>query len=294
MARTGQLLFIGRQHLLEKCRAAVDAGISIQLLGEHGVGKSALSRRVHADALYIGNVTPVKDLLTSLLMECYRRGWHDVENKSGEDMNDVALERALRKVDVKTAAASALAALRNRGVVLVLDNFDEASATVVRLCRQLADICILIICSVAPRPSQKPFLFGLTTIDVPRLTAKESEQLVVRLLGDYQVEERERKRVLRQLVESSQGLPSIIHETVKRAVGRGELSLQAVRKEEISGHKTIDMTPGLVVFACLLVALRVMMRGSGDHDVTVILGASGAMFMLFRFYAGRLSRTTRR
>lgn len=294
MASMGHLVFIGRQHVLEKCRAAVDAGISIQLLGEHGVGKSALAKRIHSEALYIAHVTPAKDLLTALLKECYRRGWHDVQTKDDEEMDDVALERALRKMDVKAATAAAVQALKERRAILVLDNFDEASATVVRLCRQLADVCLLVVCSVAPRPAQKPFLFGLTTIAVPRLTRSESEQLVNRLLGEHKVEERERKRVLRQLVESSQGLPSIIHATVKRAVGRGELSLQSVRKEEISGHKTVDMTPGLVILACLLVGLRVALRGSGDHDVTVILGATGALFMLVRFYAGRLSRTTRR
>ena len=113
-------------------------------------------------------------------------------------------------------------------------------------------------------------------------------------MSEHEVAEREKKRVLRQLVESSQGLPSIIHETVKRAVGRGDLSLKSVRKEEMSGHRTIDMTPGLVVIAFVLVGLRVALRGSSDHDVTVILGAGGAVFMLFRFYATRLSRTNRR
>ncbi len=294
MSQTTPILFVGRQHLLEKCRSAVDAGISIQLLGEHGVGKSALARRIASDTIYIEHVAPAKDLLTALLKECYRRGWHDVQTKDEEEMDDVALERALRKMDVKSATAAAIKALAGQRATVVLDNFDDASATVVRLCRQIAEACTLVVCSVAPKPSQKPFLFGLTTIDVPRLTAKESEQLVNRLLSEHQIEEHERKRVLRQLVESSQGLPSIIHETVKRAVGRGDLSLQSVRKEEMSGHRTVDMTPGLVVFACVLVGLRVALRGSGDHDVTVILGASGALFMLFRFYASRLSRTTRR
>ncbi len=294
MAQTGHLIFIGRAHLLEKCRAAIDANISIQLVGEHGVGKSALARRISSSAIYLEHVTPAKDLLTALLKECYRRGWHDVETKDGEEMDDATLERALRKLDVKSSTAAALRALAEKRAVLVLDNFDEASATVVRLCRQIADVCTIVVCSTTPKPAQKPFLFALTSVTVPRLSAKESEQLVNRLLSEHEVAEREKKRVLRQLVESSQGLPSIIHETVKRAVGRGDLSLKSVRKEEMSGHRTIDMTPGLVVIAFVLVGLRVALRGSSDHDVTVILGAGGAVFMLFRFYATRLSRTNRR
>jgi len=51
MAQTGHLIFIGRAHLLEKCRAAIDANISIQLVGEHGVGKTALARRISSGAL---------------------------------------------------------------------------------------------------------------------------------------------------------------------------------------------------------------------------------------------------
>ena len=62
------MTFIGRAPLLANCRAAVESGQDVWLLGEHGVGKSALARRIHPDALYVPGVTPAKDLLTCLLV----------------------------------------------------------------------------------------------------------------------------------------------------------------------------------------------------------------------------------
>lgn len=100
--------------------ARVDAGISIQLLSEHGVGKSALARRIHSETFYTPHVTPAKDVLTAILKKCYRRGWHDVESKDGEEMNEATLERTLRKMDVKAATAAAVQALRERRAIQLI------------------------------------------------------------------------------------------------------------------------------------------------------------------------------
>ena len=51
-------------------------------------------------------------------------------------------------------------------------------------------------------------------------------------------------RLLRQIVEQSQGLPSIARELVKRVAARGDLSLNAIRREDLHGAKPLDMTPG--------------------------------------------------
>ena len=113
-------------------------------------------------------------------------------------------------------------------------------------------------------------------MDVPRLTQNENEKLINKLLDDHadDISARERPRLLRQIAEQSQGLPRITRELVKRVAARGELSTNAVRREDLHGAKPLDMTPGLVVFAILLAGMRVAMRPLHDPDMMVLFGFS--------------------
>lgn len=294
MARTAHMAFIGRRRLLEECRQAVDNDLDIWLTGEAGVGKTALAKRITSEALYVPHVSPIKELLTGLLVECCRRGWYAPTTKDGEEMECEESEKAIRKLDVKTATTEVVAALKDKKAVLILDDFDAATATVVRVCRKLGDIATVIACSVNAKPAQQPFLFHFTRINVPRLSESESRELAERLLNEYSIPDKERGRLMRQLIEQAQGMPSILQELVKRSARRGEMSAKGLRKEALSGHKEIDMTPGIVVFCAGFVLLRVFTRGLGDHDLSMMMGGSGVLFMLVRFFAFRLSSKKRR
>lgn len=297
MATTSHLAFIGRASLLAKCRAAVESGQDVWLLGEHGVGKSALAKRIHPDALYVPGVTPAKDLLTCLLIELYKRGWWSgPPSKNGEDDQQLSaeeVERGTRRLDAKTATSYALSALKERGAILVLDDFDAASPTIVRLCRQLSAHCTLVVCSVESKPAQRPFLFSFACVEVPRLSRREAAELVARLLGEHALPSREIARLQTHLIEEAQGLPSVLHELVKRAVKRGDLSLQGVRREAMHGHKTVDLTPVLLVIGCLVAGARVAVRGLNDADLSVFAGFGVVAFMILRLFAGKLSARRR-
>lgn len=295
MANTGHMAFVGRRRLIEQCRQAVDAELDIWLTGEQGVGKTALAKRISQEAIYVAHVSPAKELLSALLMECCSRGWYEALDKEGEAIDCEDSEKAIRKLDIKTATATAVNALKDRKAMLILDDFDTATAAVVRICRKLGEVTTVIACGVNPRPAQKPFLFGFTQITIPRLSPGESEELVNRLLSDYPaVPQSERKRLVRHLVEQAQGMPNIARELVKRAASRGELSVSSVRRESMSGHREIDMTPGMVVLAAGLLIVRVMTKGLGDHDLSMLMGGSGVVFMLVRFFAFRLATKRRR
>ena len=296
MARTGQLNFVGRRRMLEKCRHAVDAGQSVWLVGEHGVGKTALARRIVSGALYLPHSTPAKELLTSLLMECYGRGWYDPpkgKEAEGEDAAEAVVEKRIRRLDQKTAAGEAIKALSGQSAVLILDEFDQAPLSVVRVCRQIAPHATIIACGVSERAAQRPFLFGFERVEVKRLSRVESEELVKRLLDELNLDARERPALLRHIVEEAQGLPLVVHELVERSARKGDLSLKGVKREAVHGHTTVDMTPGMVIFACIILALRYAVRGLGDADLTVMAGLAAAVFMGLRFYAYRLAKPNR-
>ena len=289
-------IWVRRRALLDECRRAADAEQDIHLTGESGVGKTALAKRIREDAIYLAHPSPAGELLCALLFECYRRGAWEPDGAEDETLDEIAVGKAVRKLGQKAAVKKAVEALealaRDEGkqALIVLDDFDAAPAAVVRIVVQLAGRAVIVAISGAARPHQKRFLFGCTGIKVPRFTAAQSAELVEKLLQPHSVSSRDRAGITRFLIEQSQGVPAVMIELVRRAVKKGDLSLRVLRGEELDGHRQVDMTPGLVVFACGLVALRVMSRGMGDQDITVLLGASGALFMLVRFYAGRLSR----
>ena len=292
-------IWVRRRSLLDECRRAADAGQDIYLTGESGIGKTALAKRIRDDAIYLEHPAPAGELLCGVLFACYGRGAWDAPGDDSETLDEIAVAKAVRKMGQKAAVKAASRALQaleadeGKQPLLVLDDFDIASAAVMRIVRELAGHAVIVAIGTTARAHQKSFLFGCTGIAVPRFTPAQSAELVEKLLAPHPVSSRDRAPVTRFLIEQSQGVPAVAIELVRRAVKKGDLSMHVLRGEgasELDGHRQIDMTPGLVVLACGLVAMRVMSRGMGDQDVTILLGASGALFMLVRFYAGRLSR----
>ncbi len=98
----------------------------------------------------------------------------------------------------------------------------------------------------------------------------------------------EKARLIRHIVEESQGLPSVVHELIKRGVARGDLSLASLRREQgINGFKTVDMTPGFALALALLMMARGFTRGFGDTDLRIGFAAFGGLMMVARFFAFR-------
>lgn len=291
-------LFIGRTHQLAQCRRAVDAGLDVHLVGEKGVGKTALARRINPQAIYVAHPNPASELLSTVLGECFRRGWWTPPDEEDDASDDAAISKLVRKLTNKAAASEAVAALKTRKdagapVVLVIDDFDTTPATVVRVVRQFAAVATVVAVSTGAKSTQTAFLFGCTRIAVPRLSKSEAETLVERLLEPHsasgQLLARDRAALHRQIVEQAQGVPAVALELVKRAVARGQLNTRAVAGEDVSGARSVDMTPALVVFLILAVGARVAVRGV-DADMTVLLGFAGALLMLARLFMGTLSQ----
>ncbi len=292
MASAAQLHFIGRRRTVERCRATLDAGGHLFLHGEHGVGKTALARRLASDALYLPHSSPVKEVLCGLLLEFWRRGWWQLDDGTSETLE---VERKVRRLDQKVATAQVILALKglDKPPILILDEFDGATAGVVRVVREIAPHARLVCCGVSEKAHQKPFLFAFERVEVARLTKAESEELAARLLDEFALAPRDRPALLRHLVEEAQGLPNVLQELVARASRKGDVTLAGVRGEPVSGHRIVDMTPGLVIFACVILGARYAVRGLGDADLTLLAGLSAALFMGLRFYAYRLARPAR-
>ena len=305
-SRAGEAAFVGRARLVAQIRQSLDSGIPIFLRGESGVGKTALAHRAAPDAYYIEHCTPVKELLVSLLLALYNDGLHDLaDDGKGDDEtlpDEEELRRKFKRLDTRAALAAICAALKaaaaERGAppVIIFDEFETVTATTIRAVRQIAGCATLICCAPAAKPIQKPFLVAFTYVDVPRLSQNENEKLINKLLDDHadDVSAKERPRLARQIAEQSQGLPRITRELVKRVAARGELSTNAVRREDLHGAKPLDMTPGLLVIAILVTGVRVAMRPLHDPDMMVLFGFSGAILMIVRLFFFRLNGRGRR
>lgn len=282
-------IFVGRRRLLEECRQTIDAGLGVHLLGEPGVGKTALARRISSEAFYVA-AAPVREFLAVLLLLCWERGWHD----TGETEERDAAEKLIRKLNARDAQTAALAALRPHRPVLVIDDFDIAPPALVRVVRLLADVALVVVCSTEPRPSQKPFLATLICKPVPRLTTRDMEELTGRLLSAANVDDKARAGILRHVSEAANGLPSIAVQLVTRAKKRGDMTLLGIRRDDLSGARYVDMTPGLLIVGVGVTVAHVLFRGGSDHDLTLLLGVGSGVFMLARLLMFRMNRTTRR
>ena len=300
-SRAGEAAFVGRARLLAQMRQSLDSGIPVFLRGESGVGKTALAHRAAPDAYYIEHCTPVKELLVSLLLALYNDGLHDLADDGKDDdesaPDEEELRRKFKRLDARAALNAICAGLKSaaedKGAppVIIFDEFETVTATTIRAVRQIAAHATLICCAPAAKPIQKPFLVAFTHVDVPRLTQNENEKLINKLLDDHadDISARERPRLLRQIAEQSQGLPRITRELVKRVAARGELSTNAVRREDLHGAKPLDMTPGLLVIAILIAGMRVATRPLHDPDMMVLFGFSGAILMIVRLFFFRLN-----
>ncbi len=127
---------------------------------------------------------------------------------AGDDLDEGTLVKIIRKMGQKAATEAAVAAYRVAAprAVIVFDNFDAAPAGVVRMVRALSESAIIIaVSSETPKTHQKPFLFGCTRVEVKRLTSRETQELVERLIEPHPVRANEKARLVRHLVEESQG-----------------------------------------------------------------------------------------
>ncbi len=306
-------IFVGRSRLLDKARQAISGGLNVHLTGEAGTGKTTLARRISPGAVFIEHPAPPSDVLATLLLYANHKSWWTPPPASSrsaspppgapppsppDDLDEADLVKIIRKMGQKAATEATVAAyaLATPRAVIVFDNFDAAPAGVVRLVRALAESATVIaVSSDTPKAHQKPFLFSCTPVEVKRLSARETEELVLRLIEPHPVRASEKARLVRHLVEESQGLPAVVHELIKRGVARGDLSLRSLRRDgEINGHKTVDMTPIFALLMMFLMMARGFTRGWGDSDLRIGFAAFGGLMMVARFFAFRASASRRR
>jgi hypothetical protein len=295
-SRAGEAAFVGRTKMLAGVRSCLASGLHVHISGEAGVGKTALARRASADAIYLPNATPTKELLVNLLLELWKRGHYSPQGADDDEdaPDETGMRKRIRRLDLRSAGIAVCDALKGaeasegQRCVVIVDEFDTATSATVRVVKQIGTCATLVCCTGAPKAAQKGFLFGCTRFDVPRLSSLDTEHLAGRLLDDYDdIAPKERPRLVRQIVEQSQGLPSITRELVKRAAAHGDLNAQAIRREDLHGAKPLDMTPGVLVVGIIFVGCRVAMRPLHDADMTVLFGFSGALLMLLRLFAFR-------
>lgn len=300
-------IFVGRSRLLDKARQAISGGLHVHLTGEAGTGKTTLARRIVPGAVFVEHPAPPSDVLATLLLHAHTKGWWTppapTSSKGGSGDPDPPLDEAglvkiIRKLGQKGATDATVAAyaVATPKAVIVFDNFDAAPAGVVRLVRSLSESATVIaVGSESPKPHQKPFLFSCTPVEVKRLSARETEELVTRLVEPHPVRASEKARLIRHLVEESQGLPAVVHELIKRGLARGDLSLASLRREQgVNGFKTVDMTPGFALALALLMMARGFTRGFGDTDLRVAFAGFGGLMMVARFFAFRAATSRRR
>ena len=308
---------VGREAEIAAIEKNVSQGLHTLLLGTGGVGKTHLlldlQRRLQRmepppATIYIPRPFPAKETAAAI----YTR------------LSLLAGVRAPKKIVQQTRAIEiaeavitvlALPSLRDRKIVLLLDEIDQIHAQLAPFFDLVADKVLVV---AAGRPIKKArnldrFFWRFQEIEVRPLSAAETLDLAERALAaapeiKVPIEDPARGRSLfsrlfgprlstraflvKRLATLANGIPAAVIETVERLKGADKIDAPYIR--EILGHRSgerfIDGTPVLLCLFVFLVVMRYVNRGMYQFDMYAIFGALSGFMLLVRYFMTRGNR----
>ncbi len=289
--------FIGRENEIRILSENVIKDRSSLVIGEAGVGKSALLEMFNyileddVTILYTTRVNPFGTFLRELFTELWQVGLIKLEGK--EEEKDASLSGALktfgRLCPNNDAKAKYLVDVlrENPNLVIVIDDASGVTPTNRPWLEQLTEHAT-VITSVDPKylnkNGTKRFWKRFDEVQLERLTKPEGEELFSRLMERYRVNADEPEVYKRKVLNLAQGSPFEMQrlvkyhasETIVRTAELGAYSQNFVDRDE----KGIVIAPVLLLFAALGIAFRYIARAQGDLDLYVFGGISIAVFLV--------------
>ena len=289
-------MFVGREKETRFIYENAQKSHSTLVIGEAGVGKSALLEIIQAlfkdqkQVLYTDRVNPFGSFLKQLFEELWVQGLiTNLELKEGEAGLSNVLKAFGRKCPNNDAKAKYLVEVirDNPNLVLIIDDASGVTPTNRPWLEQLAEYAT-VITSVDPqalnKAGTKRFWKRFDEIQLERLNKAETEELFNNLIERYNVNADDPEIYKRKIISLAQGSPFELQrlvkhhasETIVRTAELGAYSQNFVDRDE----KGIVIAPVLLLFAALGIALRYIARAQGDLDLYVFGGISIAVFLV--------------
>ena len=289
-------MFVGREKDTRLIFQNAHKGHSTLVIGEAGVGKSALLELTQAllkdqkTVLYTTRVNPFGSFLKELFTELWERGYiKNLELKEGENGLNSVLKAFGRECPSNDAKAKFLVeTIRdNSNLIVIIDDASGVTPTNRPWLEQLTEYAT-VITSVDPKSltkaGTKRFWKRFDEVQLERLNKSETEQLFDKLIERYDVNSDDPEIYKRKIIALAQGSPYELQrlvkhhasETIVRTAELGAYSQNFVDRDE----KGIVIAPVLLLFAALGIAFRYIARAQGDLDLYVFGGISIAVFLV--------------
>jgi len=280
--------FVGREAEVRALLGNVAQGRSTLVIGEAGVGKSALLTviepllREEGRPVYATRISPFGSFLREVYAGLHA---HGLTEELGP------LERSLREWSRKFGnnderARDLVRLCGSGGVIVVIDDASGIAPTSRPWLEHLTEVCTVIAATDPAALSKhgcKRFWKRFDEVQLGRFSKSEAEAMLNGLMDRYRVIADEPEIYRQRVLELAQGSPFELHRLVKY-----HSSEALVRARDISGQqfveqdvKGVSLAPILLVAGAFVIAARYLARVQGDSDLYVLSGIGIGLLIIF-------------
>jgi len=284
--------FVGRQAEARVILTNVEHGHNSLVIGEAGVGKTALLRFIEPVLASMGPYVATVRVgpgFGSFLRELYTGLWDVglVPDRTQQLPNDLkAWGKACPNNDEKARWLLELME-QHEGVIASIDDAQGISPSNRPWLERLTEVATVIGAvdpSALKKTGTKRFWKRFDEVRLGPLSASESAELLEKLVERYRVRADEPEIYRRRVLELAQGNPFELERLVKHH------SADALVKARELGHygegfverdvKQVALAPVLIAASGLTIAARYVARAQGNLDLYVLSGVGIAVSML--------------
>lgn len=283
--------FIGREAEARLIVTNTEAKRSSLIIGEAGVGKSALLNFIapiiadEAKLIRVSKVAPLGTFLKELF-----RGMHefDLIPMQSADVEKDLKEWGKNHPSNDEKAKNLMTLLeKTPDIVVMIDEAGGITATIRPWLERLIEI-VTVVAAISPEALKKPgsvrFWKRFDEVPLSRFSRQEAALVLDDLMAKYQIQADDREIYRRKVLDLAQGSAFELARVVKYTssdtlVNTGNLNTIAqsfVERDE----KGIALAPLLFVVAAFAIASRYIARAQGDMDMYVISGILVAVMIV--------------
>ena len=284
--------FVGREAEARTILSNVTAGRSSLLIGEAGVGKSALLEYLEpvlsekGKLIYCTRLAPFGAFLRELFTGLHDLGLVPEQTKSLSD--DMKLWGKQHATNEEKARALIELMGKHKGVIVVIDDASGVTQSSRPWLEQMLDTVTVLAAtdpSALKKAGTKRFWKRFDEVSIGRLSKDESAELLEHLMARYRINADEPEIYKRRVLELGQGsafeLERLVKyhssETLVRTRDLGSYSQQFVERDV----RQIAIAPLLLILGVFMVAGRYIARAQDNQDLYVISGILMAFMIVF-------------
>lgn len=303
-----EVMLVGRTKELACLQEEIKKKRDTLLYGPIGSGKTTVllsayrkideegkQKIVYAD--YLGSF---KTFLTHLAYQIHEKykdlRLYEMEDKK-EDITQLTwrdIRRKVKRMTINDLSGIVLKSIRGRDYIVMCDQLEKVSPTAKAVFEALREESCLVgaAWSINRSGHFKKLWWRFKRIEIANLKDREAKELIEYLYKEKGVYAYYPAMYKSKVLKMSFGNPAAIVDMVYHGSLEKYIDKQHIREmSHEAGEREFDLTPFVLFFGVMVVALRFFALGMNDTDTYIMAGTGGALFIFIRFF---LYRTMKR